>query len=191
MTYRIGDTVNVTAGTGTITLTGVNIAGSGTNFDPETPVGTVIHTVTTGQTLVIATRTSDTVATVATAPAVAVSGEAFTITAMTELTALVSGAIDPVGDFNRWVETKTLGNGLERALGRPLATWLWKVFIPVAQRTALKVYCTGKSARVYICTDNDPSAGTFATYLAAMLWPDDDNLYDVDFVLKFRDLVSL
>jgi hypothetical protein len=191
MTYRIGDTVNVTSGTGTITLTGVNIAGSGTNFDPEISAGTVIHTVTTGQTLVIATRTSDTVATVVTAPAVAVSGETFTITAMTAVAALTADSFDPIGSFNRWVSTVALGNGLARSLGRPLATWLWKVFIPVAQRTALKVYCTGKSARVYICTVNDPSADTFATYQASMLWPDNDNQYDVDFVLEFRDLIAL
>jgi hypothetical protein len=65
------------------------------------------------------------------------------------------------------------------------------VYIPVSQRAGLLAYCTGKSARVYIRTTNDPSNNTFATYQAAMLWPDDDNLNNVDFVIQFRDLVPL
>lgn len=190
MTYRIGDTVTVVGGTGTISITGVNITGSGTNFDPEIYPGAVIHTGTTGQTLVIATRTNDTAATVVTAPVVTVSGETFTITAMADVSGLVADAVAPLGSYYRWLETKPLANGLERALGRPRASWLFKN-PSISLRAALLGYCPSKSVRVYICTLTDPSNNTFATYLASMLWPDTDNAYNQEFVIEFKDLVAL
>lgn len=188
MTYRIGNTTTTSAGSGSISSSGVNITGTFTDFDPEISVGSVIHAA--GQTLVIATRTSDSVATVVTAPSPALSNASFTITAMVAVASLTADSVDPLGDYLRWVESKDLGNGLARAVGRPLATWLWKN-IGVNQRTSLNAICTGKSVRVYICTLNDPSNNTFETYQASMLWPDDDDTYKPDFVIRFRDLVAL
>jgi hypothetical protein len=189
MTYRIADTTTVTAGTGTLSSSGVNLTGAGGSvFLTELASGKVIHAA--GQTLVIDAVTTDSAATVVTAPVVALSTAAFTITNMLAVASLVSDSSDPLGDFVRWVDTKSLGNGLARSVGRPLASWLWKN-IGVAHRTALSNFCTGKSARVYICTLKDPNTNAFATYQAVMLWPDDDDTYKPDFVIRFRDLVAL
>lgn len=188
MTYRIADIVTTTPGTGTISSSGTTLTGSGTNFDPEIVEGSIIHAA--GQTLVIATRTNDTAAAVVTAPSPALAGATFTITTMTAVASLTADSIDPLGSFSRWVEVKNLGNGLARATGRPMASWLWKN-IGVNQRTSLKAICTGKSVRVYICTVSDPNTNTFTTYQAAMLWPDDDVQYNKEFSISFRDLVAL
>ncbi len=108
---------------------------------------------------------------------------------MVDVTALSADAIAPIGDFRRWIATADLGNGLSRALGRPLATWWW-CWISTSQRQALMAYCPGKSARVFIRTEDDPNLHTSAVYEAAMIWPDTDNLWDQDFRIEFRDLIE-
>ena len=109
---------------------------------------------------------------------------------MVDVTSLGTDGIAPIGDFLRWADTANLGNGLARALGRPIATWYW-CFITTSQRQALMAYCPGKSARVFIRTEDDPNLHTSAVYEAAMLWPDNDNLWNQDeFRITFRDLVE-
>lgn len=109
---------------------------------------------------------------------------------LTDVTTLSGDAEAPVGDFRRWQATADLGNGLSRAMGRPIATWYW-CWIPPLLRVALMTYCSGKSARVFIRTVNDPNVGTTEVYEAAMIWPDTDMLYNQDeFRIVFRDLVS-
>ena len=109
---------------------------------------------------------------------------------MTDVTTLSTDAVAPIGDYRRWSEVIDLGDGLARGMGRPVATWYW-CWIPPLLRIALKVYCSGKSARVYIRTEDDPSLGTSAVYQAAMIWPDNEGLYDQDeFRIVFRDLVQ-
>lgn len=108
---------------------------------------------------------------------------------LTDVTSLSGDAIAPIGDFQRWIASEILGNGLVRALGRPVATWYW-CYITPALRTALMVYCPGKSARVFIRTEDDPNLHTTEVYEAAMVWPDTDMLYNQDeFRITFRDLV--
>lgn len=105
-------------------------------------------------------------------------------------TLLASGDDLPLGDFRRWTDTVDLGNAMVRALGRPIATWYW-CYISNSTRAALQAYCTGKSARIYIRTVDDPGAGLTTTYSGVMIWPDNDNLYNQDeFRLVFRDLVQ-
>jgi len=187
MTYRIGSIVTV-AGSGTITSTGVNLAGSGSNFGTVLSVGDVIQAA--GQSAVIASITSNTVATTEAAFSPALAGATWSYSNMAPVSTLTADAQDPLGSYYRWVETKPLANGLERALGRSRAIWLWKN-IGVNLRTSLKVYCPGKSARVYICTLADPSLNTFATYQASLLWPDTDNLYTPEFSINFKDLIAI
>jgi hypothetical protein len=99
-------------------------------------------------------------------------------------------AIVPVPFFRPWVATSDLGNGLARAQGRPTASWLFP-WIPVDQRDGLKALCTGKSARVFITTQKVKCGDEFATYEAAMLWPDDESqIGGPDFVIEFRDLIE-
>lgn len=107
---------------------------------------------------------------------------------MVDVTTLSADAAAPIGDFQRWAMTADLGNGLAKALGRPIATWFW-CWIPPLMRYALRGYCASKSARVYIRTETDVT-GTSAVYEAAMIWPDNESLYDQnEFRIIFRDLV--
>lgn len=189
--YSIGDQINVTSGTGTLSSSGTAITGTATNFDPETPVGAVIHAA--GQTLVVATVTDDTHLTVVTAPTVALSGASFTITAMVNLESIGTNYQPPRSTFAPWVATVDLGNGLSRAMGRPLASWQWGV-ISLAQRNSLRAYCTGKSARVYIRTRKNDSSDAYVTYDAVMMWPDEETKQAgrrFPFTIEFRDLVAL
>jgi len=108
---------------------------------------------------------------------------------MTDVVNLSSDAVNPIGDFRRWAEVIDLGDGLARGMGRPIATWYW-CWIPPLLRQALKAYCSGKSARVYIRTEDDPT-GLHTVYQAAMIWPDNEALYDQsEFRIVFRDLVT-
>jgi hypothetical protein len=109
---------------------------------------------------------------------------------MVDVTTLSADAEAPIGDFRRWVTSADLGNALARAMGRPIATWYW-CFIPPGLRIALRTYCSGKSARVFIRTEDDPSLSTSAVFEAAMIWPDNEGLYNQDeFRIVFRDLVE-
>ena len=117
--YRIADAVNVTNGTGTLASSGVNITGTGTNFDPELVEGSIIHA--GGYDLVVATVTDDTHCTVVTAPAVALSGATFTITGMSNVEAL--NIKPPKSAFRPWQTALTLGDGTQRGYGRPSASW--------------------------------------------------------------------
>lgn len=106
-----------------------------------------------------------------------------------DIMTLSTDATEPAGDFRRWVDTADLGNGLARAMGRPIATWYWG-FIPTGLRGALLTYCTGRSARVYIKTRANPANTPTGVYEAAMIWPDNDGLLSQDgFRIIFRDLV--
>lgn len=110
---------------------------------------------------------------------------------LTDVTTLSADAVAPIGDFMRWTTSDRLGNALERALGRPIATWYW-CWIPPLLRIALRTFCSGKSARVYIRTEDDPSLSTSAVFEAAMIWPDNEDLYNQDeFRIVFRDLIEL
>ena len=68
-------------------------------------------------------------------------------------------------------ERVTLADGKMRELGWGKAEWVFPV-LTTSQRSALRTYCTGVSANVYIRTltaDN-----TYSNYLAAMIWPEDE-----------------
>ncbi len=190
--YKIGDQINVTSGTGTISSSGTTITGVGTNFDPETPAGTVIHAA--GQTLVVASVTNDTSMTVVTAPTVALSGASFTTTAMVNVETVIGDErFPPRSTFAPWAATVDLGNGTSRAMGRPSAAWYWGL-LTQAGRNALRAYCTGKSARVYIATRKNDNSDAYTTYDAVMLWPDEEDRQAsrrIGFVIQFRDLFAL
>jgi hypothetical protein len=187
--YMIGIASTTLSGTGTVSATTTALTGAGGSiFLSELYPGVVI--LAAGQYLAVTAVASNGAATLQSAPSPAISGATFTIVPMTVVSALVADAVSPLGSYYAWIASKHLANGLERSLGRPRAPWLWKN-IAATLRTALKVFCPGKSARVYICTLADPSLGTYAAYQAALIWPDSDNAYTPDFVIEFRDLVLL
>lgn len=187
--YMIGTASTVIGGTGTVSATTTALTGAGGSlFLTELYAGAVI--LAAGQYLAITAVANNGAATLQTAPSPALSGASLTIVPMTIISALVADAVSPLGSYYAWVSSKHLANGLERSVGRPRALWLWKNIAATA-RTALKLYCPGKSARVYICTLNDPSLGTYAAYQAAMIWPDSDNSYAPEFSIEMRDLILL
>jgi hypothetical protein len=195
--YCIANQTTTSAGTGTLSSSGVTVTGSGTNFDPEVNAGDVIHAA--GQNLVVATRAggADTTLTVVTAPSPTLSGASFTITALVAGNVETIGAAvnlkAPHGIFKPAVDSINLGNGLARSIGRPVAAWSWG-FLTQAQRNILRAFCTGKSARVYITTRVNDSSDVYVTYDAVMLWPDEEKKFATrrtDFILEFRDLIAL
>lgn len=191
MSYGINLTTHAfTAGTGTWSCSAgtINATGSGTIALTELQIGSVIKAA--GQTLAVASITNDTHIVFQVGVGAALSGATFTYNNLDAVASLSVDSVDPLGDYYPWMNTVITGDGLERALGRPHTSWLFKN-ITVAQRAALKLLCPGKSVRVYINTLIDPNTSTFKTFEAAMLWPDTDNTYTPDFTIQFRDLVLL
>lgn len=189
--YRIGLTSTVIGGTGTISATTTALTGSGTAFLSELYAGAVI--ISDGQTLAIASVTSDTAATLQTAPTVALSGDSFSIAPMTLLTSLTTPVTHPKSNWKPWQEKIILGNGLARGVGRPSVTWQWG-YITQAQYDQLRAYCAGASARVLIYTRTTETADSYKAYTAAVLWPDEldrQTTRRVNFTLEFSDLVLL
>lgn len=119
-----------------------------------------------------------------------IGADAGSLIKVTEAATFGLDALVPIPLFKPWVATANLGNALARALGRPVATWLWP-WIPYDQRNALKTYCTGKSARVFIQTQKVKCGDQWAIYEAVMLWPDDESqIGGPQFRIEFRDLVE-
>jgi len=187
--YAISDQAVDLICTGTISVTGTAVTGSLTAFLSEVAAGYVIHAA--GYDLVVYSVTNNTTLTLVTAPPANFSGATFSITALSNVETL--GLNAPRSTFKPWVSTIDLGNATARALGRPLAAWLWG-FVTQAQRNTLRAYCTGKSARVYICTRKNDTSDAYVTYDALMLWPDDEEKATgrrLNFTLQFRDLIAL
>lgn len=188
--YRISNGVaSVINGTGVVTVAaGITaIAGAGTAFLTELHVGDLL--IISGNVIgSIASITDNDDADLTYVSAVSAGAVAFQVDPLVKITSINADAVYPLGDYYRWTGSKELANGLERAVGRARASWLWKN-IGTNLRTALLTYCTSKSARVYIRTLVDPSLGTFGTYQAAMLWPDGDYTHTPDFMITFKDLV--
>lgn len=192
--FRIAYSLSYSAGSGTISCAAgtANVTGVGTFFTLELEVGMVIQAA--GQTLCVHSITNDTHFAFQTAPTVTLTGAAFTFASLTLVDSFSTPANPPVADISRWSTTRKTGDALERALGRPLCTWTWPN-IESTTFSALQNYCIGKSVRVYIRTLNDLRLGTYQTYQAAMIWPDDEGKYsnnnNMPFSIQFRDLVML
>ena len=86
----------------------------------------------------------------------------------------VSGSAVPVSwpkfAYSPYAEEQNLTSGLVRGVGYPTASWTWDI-ITRAERDALRQYCTGKSARVYIKTKTMDSSDSYHVYYAVMIWP--------------------
>lgn len=187
--YRIGDGTTVSQ-SGTLSSSGTAITGSGTSFTSDL-AGVPI--VAAGQTLCVASVADPTHLTLVTAPTVALSGAAWAVISLTNIEALDANATAPRSVHRPWEETRDTGDGLARGLGRPACTWNWGV-ISQTQRDALRAYCTGKAARVYIRTKSIDGGDAMQTYQAAMLWPDQEDRQAtrrVPFTIEFRDMVLL
>lgn len=199
--YRISNgTSSVISGTGTISFTfGFKaFAGSGTAFLTQLHRGDLI--IVGG----LVVGSVDTISDNVNGALTYVSGssivlQAFTIDPLVNVETLVSPASPPKGDYQPWGVSMPTGDALARGLGRPLAQWRWNMgpadYLSDALRDALRTYCTGKSARVYIRTRTFESGDAFGTFQAAMIWPDKEDRdwkgIRKGFVIEFRDLIVL
>lgn len=98
---------------------------------------------------------------------------------------------DPQPALAYYAEYIKLGDGTRRGAGWIMAEWRWK-YISWDEIAALKTYCTGISAAVYITTpDNE---GDWTDYSARMHWPQITEplhgAYAEDFVIEFTELVA-
>jgi hypothetical protein len=76
----------------------------------------------------------------------------------------------PKSTMKPYADSIPLVSGLVRGIGYPTATWIWSV-IPQNQRDALRQFCPGQSANVYIRTKTMDNADVYANYSAVMIWP--------------------
>ena len=98
---------------------------------------------------------------------------------------------DPQPALAHYAEYIRLGDGTTRGAGWIQAEWRWE-FISLTEIAALKAYCTGITASVYITTlDNE---GDWTGYSATMVWPQISEPlhgdYIQDFVIEFVELVA-
>lgn len=71
--------------------------------------------------------------------------------------------------FQEWAAEYEAGDGRVHGDGWPSATWHFD-YLTAAHIAALRTYCTGKSANVYIRTLK-PDHTSYGTYSAIMRWP--------------------
>ena len=98
------------------------------------------------------------------------------------------------------VSRAKLGNNAGRLLGAPTVQWQWG-FVNQAPRDALRAFCPGASAQVYLITPmNETVAGipnASARFLAQMWWPAPDVPEDsnagrrLQFTILFKQLISV
>lgn len=110
----------------------------------------------------------------------------------------VSGSAVPVTDpkstYMPYADEQMLVSGLVRGVGLPIATWTWSV-ITREERDALRQYCPGKSARVYIRTKTMDTNDSYASFSAVMVWPTQEEERDfqrrVQLKITFKNMVAL
>ena len=97
------------------------------------------------------------------------------------------------------VSRAKLGDNSARLLGAQTVTWQWGFASQVA-RDALRAYCTGASASVFIISPTTETISTVPNasqrYQATMIWPAPDTPEDpaagrrLQFNIIFRQLIS-
>lgn len=114
-----------------------------------------------------------------------------TLEGMSLLPELTVPVVPPSTSYTPSVGSITLGDGTERAIGSPMASWHWG-FLQSTQRDQLKEFCPGKSADVYIRTLK--SDGTYADYSCVMVWPQNETRQAnriIDITIEFRNMVEI
>jgi hypothetical protein len=116
------------------------------------------------------------------------------LTNVETLLASPKGTFPPQGSYSPGTELR-LGSLGTRWVGTPQAVWRWG-FLSRTQRDALRAFCSGASAEVYITTRVNDLAGEtgseteYRTYRALLLWPAEERREAqgrrVDFELRFN-----
>ena len=107
---------------------------------------------------------------------------------LSTLLASSSGVPDesmPKSTFTPYSAQQILVSGLIRGVGRPVATWSWDVMTRV-HRDALRAYCPGQSASVYIRTKTMDSLDSYVNYSAVLVWPTQDEERDTERRIKLK-----
>ena len=89
-------------------------------------------------------------------------------------------------------ESVVLGDGSKRWVGFPSATMTWG-FISQANRDALRAYCAGASATVYISIPVNDNQDEYVDFQATMFWPDEeerDASRRKEFVIEYKRLIE-
>ncbi len=99
----------------------------------------------------------------------------------------------PRHEFSPISKAIELGDGTQRGGGWATARWSWG-YLTQAQRDALRTYCTGHSAVVFIRTRTNDSADAYANFQATVIWPsmaeEKEMGKRLQFALEFRNLVA-
>lgn len=99
----------------------------------------------------------------------------------------------PRSTFQPYSQPVELGDATVRGAGYPVAEWHWD-FLTTPQRDALRAFCTGASATVYVKTKTMETANTYGTFQAIMLWPPAEERIEKgdrsDFNLVFRCIAT-
>ena len=123
----------------------------------------------------------------------AVSGSMMLLSAL-----VVSGSTvavsPPKSTYMPYSSEQQLVSGLVRGVGYPVATWIWGV-VTREERDALRSFCPGKSANVYIRTKTMDTSDSYVNYSAVMVWDTDNEQRDtqrrLEFKITFQTLVPL
>lgn len=95
--------------------------------------------------------------------------------------------------FKEWAVTYDAGDGRSHGDGWPSCTWTWSILM-AAHLAALRAYCSGKSASLYIKTLK-PDLVTYGTYSAILHWPEETGYVPGravrDFSLRFTHLEEI
>jgi hypothetical protein len=115
-------------------------------------------------------------------------------TTASNLVTLDSLGLPPVSmaAFRDYTDPIELASGHIRGGGWSAVEWRFN-YLDFTQIAALRAYCTGASADVYIETLNN--AGVWDIYTAVMRWPEEENtpMVDIktDFVITFAKVIPV
>jgi hypothetical protein len=112
---------------------------------------------------------------------------------MTNLESLATPIPLPQTDYLRFARTVTLGSGLTRGVGLPVATWTFQL-LSIEEYNQLRQFCTGASAHVFLRTKIDDD--TYDDLEGDLIWPNESQNrwyggYRKNLVLTFRGLVAV
>lgn len=117
------------------------------------------------------------------------------IDSLTNIEDLVTNFPAPRSKFFPFSVYVTLANKISFGRGRPTAEWRWgflRNFEGEAFRDALRTYCPGASAVVFIRTMTNENLNEYKAYQAVMKWPEDeaqDARRRIDFVIQFTNMI--
>jgi hypothetical protein len=110
---------------------------------------------------------------------------------MSSLDSVIGARYAPKGEYRAGQQIR-LGSLGARSVGAASAFWRWPSGCPKAVRDALRAYCTGASAEVYLTTrtnETDEANSEFATFRAILIWPGEEPRdflgWRLDFALEF------